>query len=611
MFKAGHTISACLLLFAGTLTGQNDSLKNIDYFLENVINTASIEKENSQLYDLIEYYLENPISLNNATRTELMKLPLLSVDIVNELIKYRNKVGRVFSYNELLFNTLLKKREINILKAFTYLTPPKKEKTPTLFKNFTIKLRSRIRYNLQESEGFKSGYYKGDRNTLYNRIQIRNNSLINMGGLIEKDAGDKSYFDFYSYYLQINNLIKGINFLFGFYTVEFGQGLAMWSPYALSKSSDATNTIIKRARGITPYTSAGEYRYLKGTAAEYSSLHFSLSPFYSDSIAGIFSRISPIRNLNFSFLYYRLQPFKGSRQKEYFSTAYNFSWNNLFLTGEIAFFGKTVANINTFQLSLLKKFLLVASIRNYGNNYNCYYGTGFGESGHLQNEFGIYFGFKWKTQIGTINFYFDQFKFPQPSKNIPLSGKGSELSASVLFPITENSSLFLRYFSEQKEITELINKNNEITSRQINKLRSEFLYNPDKKIKLKTRIEIINVISSTKKENGILLFQDLHCRIKNNFSFYGRIIFFDTDGFSSRIYEFENDLTGIMNNRPLWGKGIKWYLLLKYMLINRLYLSAKYSELYKPEENFLGSGYNVIEGNIDNNVSVQIDYFWK
>ena len=91
-------------------------------------------------------------------------------------------------------------------------------------------------------------------------------------------------------------------------------------------------------------------------------------------------------------------------------------------------------------------------------------------------------------------------------------------------------------------------------------------------------------------------------------SVYGRIIFFQTDSFSSRIYEFENDLIGVMKNQPLWGDGIKWYLLIRYTPLKNLYISAKYSELYKPNEKFLGSGNNLIEGNLDNKISLQIDY---
>jgi hypothetical protein len=34
----------------------------------------------------------------------------------------------------------------------------------------------------------------------------------------------------------------------------------------------------------------------------------------------------------------------------------------------------------------------------------------------------------------------------------------------------------------------------------------------------------------------------------------------------------------------------------------------KYSELFKPEEKFLGSGYSEIDGKVDDHFSIQLDF---
>jgi hypothetical protein len=62
-----------------------------------------------------------------------------------------------------------------------------------------------------------------------------------------------------------------------------------------------------------------------------------------------------------------------------------------------------------------------------------------------------------------------------------------------------------------------------------------------------------------------------------------------------------------MTNTPLFGKGMKWYLMIKYRFLELFILSVKYSELFKPEENFLGSGYSEISGSLDNKLSLQLD----
>jgi hypothetical protein len=85
-------------------------------------------------------------------------------------------------------------------------------------------------------------------------------------------------------------------------------------------------------------------------------------------------------------------------------------------------------------------------------------------------------------------------------------------------------------------------------------------------------------------------------------------VVFNTDSYNSRLYEFENDVRGVMTNLPLFGEGFRWYFLFSYSLFEKLTLSAKYSETYKPNEKYISSGNSQINGNIDNRINLQIDY---
>jgi len=626
--KLSLQILFLLLIPLKFLTAQSDSLKSVEYVLNNFINSATIEKENSELYDLIEYYLENPIDLNAASKSDLMKLPFVDIDKVNQIILYRKSNTRIFSYGELKSSENISIKFIELLQIFTYLRRDEVKIVESTFANYDFKIRSRINYGVQNKEGYESGYFEGSPLKLYNRIKLNVNSKVFVGALVEKDAGDKSYFDFYSFYFQVNNLVSGLNILAGYYTMEFGQGLAMWSPYSFSKSSDATNSIIKRARGISHYASAGEFAYLRGMAIEYSTKYFSVTSFYSikdnnyfeteKNTYGVSLSASPIENINFSAFYYQrpeeanhiLSIIPDEEINKYLSFSYDANYNNLFITGEFSTYKKSIASINTLQLSIQNNFLLVASIRNYPNEYRSYYAKGFGETNRTTNEFGLYFGMKWKTQFGIINFYLDQFKFPNEGSTIPLPSNGNEISISYSFNPIRNGNLFFRYFNENKDDLELIETENKIITRKTDKFRCEFMFQLNSVLRLKSRIEVLEISKSQTgmNESGLLLFQDFQYKLKSKLTVYGRMIFFQTDSFASRIYEFENDLIGVMTNQPLWGTGIKWYLLLRYNPFSNFHLSVKYSELYKPNEAFLGSSYNLIEGNLDNKFSFQIDY---
>ena len=68
------------------------------------------------------------------------------------------------------------------------------------------------------------------------------------------------------------------------------------------------------------------------------------------------------------------------------------------------------------------------------------------------------------------------------------------------------------------------------------------------KIRLRGRFEYnsFRINSLNSNENGYLIFQDIRFSPSNSLNIYGRIIFFKTDSFNSAIYEYENNLTGVL-----------------------------------------------------------------
>jgi len=63
-----------------------------------------------------------------------------------------------------------------------------------------------------------------------------------------------------------------------------------------------------------------------------------------------------------------------------------------------------------------------------------------------------------------------------------------------------------------------------------------------------------------------------------------------------------------MPTLPMYGKGIRWYIVAKYSSLTLFNVSIKYSETYKPDETTLSSGDNQIKGNLDNQFSLQFDF---
>jgi hypothetical protein len=73
------------------------------------------------------------------------------------------------------------------------------------------------------------------------------------------------------------------------------------------------------------------------------------------------------------------------------------------------------------------------------------------------------------------------------------------------------------------------------------------------------------------------------------------------------MYEYEDDLPRSSSNPALYGRGLRWYVILKYNVSLKVAIAAKYSQTIKDGVNFIGSGLDEIEGNTQSLLSMQLD----
>lgn len=661
----------CLLLLiifpTDKIFAQLDSTSIItEDVLDKILIEPEEETDNNELVDVFEDLIRNPIDINTADIFELSKLPNMDQQSAEMIIEHRNKFGYFFSPTELYSIRELDKQLILSILPFIITSRPKEKveqyqevvsNSESFLTKSKFNLRSRYSNDIQNRDGFTSGKYVGSKLKSYNRLLYNYDKNYQAGLLTEKDPGELSYTDFTSFHLQIKDVGLLKTFIAGDYVLEFGQGLALWSPFGFSKGADAIFPIKKTARYLRPYTSAAEYRFFRGAAASLLIDDFILTAFYSnntfdatiDSLTGDITSVGQtgfhrfaselnkkgaaqskliggvldykfLSKMNVGVIYYNASYNKNFESSSiydlsgdnfnYLSAYYDFNFSKINLFGEVSYDGTSVASINGIKFSADRDFIFTSTVRSYPRNYNNLYGFGFSErSGKINNEVGIYSGFKWKLPFGIINLYYDIFKFPYRTNENSLSSEGDEFLFDLISkPFIKFEARF-RYKYENKEITELVNFNENIIRRLKQIVRTEFVYDLSKVLRLKSRFEYNHffIKDAGIKENGFLIFQDIRYSANKNLNLYGRIIFFQTDSFSSAIYEFENDLLGVMPNLAMYGTGIRWYLIAKYKPLQFLSISAKYSETYKPDETFLSSGDNKINGNVDNRITLQID----
>lgn len=653
-----------ILIFAVSLCSfpQVDSIQTeAEEVIEDILADES-ENEDENLYENVEYLIENKLNLNEAGIQELQSIPFIDLSIAGIIVEHRKKFGLFFSVHELFSVPNLpievSKKIIPFLKVENIITiqdeQPKQTALQSFYERSRIEIRSRTISDLQERKAFRDNIYPGSRLKIYNRAKVKFNNQYKAGVLIEKDAGENDLNDFSSFYISAEDLLIFKKIIAGDFLAEFGQGLVLWSPYGFSKSADAVYPLKKRDQKIKEYSSADENQFFRGGAftAEYKS--FSLSAFFSKNdfdanIDTLTNEISsaPIdgfhrtenemtkknagsEQLIGGRLDYKVPNFSGGvlhynsnfshklnyrnlvgRSFSFSSVYYDAVYSSLNIFGEAAYNGSSWAAINNLNISLNRFFTLTASIRNYPAEFFSLHGYGFGEKGgEVTNESGIYFGFRYRSPIGTINFYYDQFKFPSPTFRIPLPSNGDEFLFDFSSKTFKSFESDFRYKYENKDVsTSEISNNIQIQKRLKQNFRFDLTYSPSSKIRLKGRFEFVhlNFSATGHKEEGYLIFQDVKAVPIKPLTLYGRIIFFNTDSFASAVYEYENDLLGLLTNLPMYGNGLRWYVVARYKLFSGFTLNLKYSETYKPRERNLGSGSSEIEGNLDNRLSLQID----
>ena len=650
------------ILIPINLKAQTDSLKvDIQELIDELFNEPSTESDNSNLYEVLEDLINNPIDLNNATIIDIQQIPTIDYLTAKAIINFRNTVGKFVNKDNIFLIKELTNEQKKKIFPFVFV---KGERTlilnnkliQTASYNIQLKLRSRIINDLQTREGFIDGSFPGSKPKIYNRL-FASYKNYRAGILTEKDAGENTLNDLSTFFIQIKDLDYLDNLVVGDYTLEFGQGLALWSPYGFAKGADAIYPVKKKNRNIKPFKSTDENNFFRGVAASLNYNNFGISAFYSSNkfdanidpftseilsapVDGLHRTSSEInkrksadetfkgirldyisdKQINAGLLYYNSK-FSNSFMSSsvfdisgsnfnYYSFYYDVFIDRANIFGENTYDGTSVASIVNMQYSISRELVWITSIRNYPRNFANIHGFSFGERvGTVSNEFGIYNGIRWNLPIGSFNIYYDQFKFPFSTFSNPVSTQGDEFLINLRSKIDRKIETNFRYKIENKEISEDINGTKQLVYRTRQNLRGELIYNSTSSLRFRTRVEISNfkIKELSINEFGYLIFQDIKIKLLYNLSVSSRFILFNTDSFNSAVYEYEYDLKGILSNIGLSGKGIRWYIVGNYKFSDLLNISFKYAETYKPDEKQLSSGSSLIYNNLDNRLSLQID----
>ncbi len=681
-FNRGAIISFLISAFSCNLAfGQTETDPAVQQIIEQLAEELPEDFDFSDLTERLNFYRKNPVEVNRITRDQLQELFFLSPLQIGAFLEHRLSTGNFLSLLELQAIEGFDLQTVQKLNAFVYISDPNSLagiKAKSLLSRGVNDLMFRYSQYLQQQKGYQQNEtdnrrtYLGSPQRLLLRYRYTYGRTISASLNMEKDAGEAFSppgkipgFDFNSANIFIKDAGTFKKAVVGDYSLQFGQGLTLWSGLSFGKSA-IISSLVKPALGLQPYKSTNETLFFRGLAATFrykfldvttflssrkldaglelrtdekpvitslpqSGLHRTVNEFSNKQAARqtVYGAHLQIRKGNFhsgltgyhSRFNYDMLPGNSLYNQFYFSgTAlgnlglnYGFTFKNTYVFGEAAYSDNNqIALLNGLMSSISSQVSVVLLHRYYPKNYRSFFNQAVSESSNAINETGFYSGLTVKPNSKwEISAYADLFRFPWLKFGVDAPSFGHELFGQVNYNPTKKTKWVLRYKFEQKqENDDLLNTINTLEDVSRQGYRIEFGSKINKTFSIKNRIEFSNYKKETlRREMGWMIYQDIGFDpAKSKFSANMRLAVFDTPGFNSRIYAYENEVLYSYSVPAYQNSGIRFYLNTRYSVNRKIDLWTKFSVSNYFDLQTIGSGAEQINGSKRSEVKLQLRY---
>ncbi|MES2418656.1 MAG: helix-hairpin-helix domain-containing protein [Bacteroidota bacterium] len=623
----------------------------------------------SEITERLLFFKKHPINLNKADSEILKSLYFISPLQISNLLAYRNTNGKLIAVLELQAIPSFDSATIQKLLPFVTINESDLQEKVTFKKLIKIgenDLVMRLSSTLEPQKGFKNlpgNTYQGSPEKFLFRYKYNFSNRITASLVMEKDAGEKLVsrpLDFISSNITLTNLGSFKKIIIGDYSLQFGQGIALWTGFGYGKGADVTS-IAKKDVGLKPYSSANEYAFFRGLASTIRlSKHLAVSPFISyrkhDAATknkqlttinetGYHRTLTEIANANSLtqqvygtaiqyqkntltigatayLVHHNLTFIKGPAIYQSYNLSgknlanlgfyYSYTYKNMYLFGEVAKSLKDgAAYVNGLLISFSNQVSAAILQRNYQRDYHSFFNQATAEAEGF-NEQGLYAGLNiMPFQKWTISLYADYFRFPWLKFSVDAPSKGDELLAQLTYTPSKTFKATVRYKSELKQQnTDLIAPINFLDEIKKESYRVDISWRLNKTFTFQNKVEVAQYKKGVSSpEFGYLVGQDFSYA-PNNSRFSGnlRLAYFNTHSYNSRLYAYEDDVLYNFSFGIYSGKGLRTYANVKYKLTKKVEIWFRYALYYYPNAAVIGTGLDEINGDQKSEAKVQFRY---
>lgn len=620
---------------------------------EELLEVEEETSEQSEILDQLEELEGSPIDLNTASALELGRIPWLTPSQALAIVRYRKEKGRFQSVEE------LKGLEGIDAELFDKIAPLVRVGPRLRVPAVSGRWRTRVTDRKPDTIGHLEGEYGPSSQKVYSRLDLAIKRKAKIGAVVEKDAGERRFDDFSVYSMTLEDVWLMDRLVIGNYGLEFGQGLVLWSRWRLPKGSEVIGPLKKRERGVRAYTSTDEVAPFTGFSAKLSlgptGVSLFLSQAWLDASLNTDGTVSSLYQSGLhrtggellkkdvleeklyggrisyflgggsrvGITFYRSRfdrrfdnkdyernrfLFRGSDNSVY-GMDYDLYLSNLNLFGEMAKSAGSGQGVVMGVIANFGKLDVATLIRSYDRDFYSPYGFGFADlGGQCKNEIGAFVGAIYRLNRRTkLKAYFDQFRHPWRRYAQPMPTDGDDCFGQIEHHPLKGLDITVRGRVKKKEVYS--GKEGKSIPRVQRNLRTQIDWQPYPGLRLSGRLEKVWVRYGllSKGEDGELVFTGVRIRPATGLTIYGRLIFFDTQSYDSRLYEYENDLPGVMRNVALFGRGRRWFLLMSDGIADCFRIWIKYSHTGYDGVRSMGSGREQRVGDEDHRFGIQVD----
>lgn len=635
---------------------------------------ANITIEDDADQQLLNALRKRALGLNSAGEASLQELGLLTALQIDNFLQYRAALGKLVSIYELQaipgFDLATIKRILPYVRLEDEFKMNHTMKDYLHSGNHTILLR--YGRQVEQGKGYETHRYQGSPDKMFARYRYNSTKYLSFGLTMEKDPGEWWLSrtriptpDHYGIHLFIKNYHWLKALAVGDFTVNMGQGLLNWQSQAYNKGAGIM--LLKRTGEVLrPYTSAGEYNFFRGAGLTAQHGRYMLTAFVSyrrldgsidstdenpitSSIAtggyhrteteiakkGNIRLASMGGNIKYAgnrwhaglnFITHTFTPLLQKTIKPYNQYAFagkrmsgasaDFAayWKNVHVFGEVAASeNKRTAMVLGVLTTLAPSVDFSLVFRSYDKEYHSLFTNSFGNYYQAANEYGCYAGIVVRmSRAFTLSGYSDFFRSPWLRYRKSAPTRGNEFNTQLIYTPGKRSEFLLRYVYQVDQQNVLKPGNPLPVLGAVSKMnvRVQGKVQASKTLSLQTRFEYVNQQLDSQQQ-GIMVYGEIAQQLNSMpLTFTGRITWFTTTGYESRIYATESSVLYENSVAQLYGKGWQYYLNIRWKVSSRLTSWWRFHRVAYPRLNSVGTGYDEIKGTHKSLVQLQLQYSW-